>query len=577
MLLELSVRDFAIIDQTRLELAGGFNVLTGETGAGKSILVDAVALLLGGRADTGAVRAEAERATIQGVLDPGIHAPRITAVLEAHGVPPEDQLILGRDVYAAGRSIARLNSQVVPARVLAEVTRYLVGLHGQSDAASLKREAEHIRLLDRHAGIEADRQGVTALVEALDETRRDLVVLANDEAALARRADMLAYQVREIEAVAATADEEAELLAERTRLANAEGLAALADGAYTALRGDVDDQAGAVDLAETAAAAMAELAEIDSELAPKGEAATGAAVALAEVAAAVRDYRDRVEFNPERLVEVEDRLAAIADLKRKYGATLDEVHAWAATAAAELESLVRSEDRAEELRRRQTELLAELATAAGRLSEARQAAASELAAAVEAEMSELGMPGGVFQVAVDQRRDEAGVEVSGTRYAFDRYGIDRVRFLVTTNPGEPPRPLAKTASGGETARLMLAIKAVLGVADGVPTLVFDEIDAGIGGRVGAVVGRKLWRLSRSHQVLCVTHLPQVAAFADAHYRVEKTVAGGRTVTSVARLRGADRVRELVAMLGSETRAGQESAEELLATAKEWRRQEVAGL
>lgn len=570
MLLELDVRDFAIIDHLRVRLTPGFNVVTGETGAGKSILVDAVGLLLGDRADSDVVRAGAERAVVDGVFDIGPRGAAVRAVLEPYGVELGADLILSREVHAAGRSTARVNGRPVPVKALAELGAVLVDIHGQSDNASLKREAEHVELLDRFAGLEAPRRALAEQVRQHAALSGELARLTQDEAALARRAELLAFQVEEIDAAGLSEAEEVELLAERNRLANAERLALLAAQAYTALKDGAEDQLSALDQLDVGVEALDGLLRIDPALAETHEVVLNAAASLSEAAWALRDYRDALEFSPERRQEVEERLALLSDLKRKYGGELAAVLAHGAQAAAELAELAGSEARLQVLAAERAQLLLAIGELAGELSAQRAEAGADLARRVEAELGELALPGCRFEVSLARRPDDAGAPVDGGCFAFDATGIDHVAFLVSMNPGEPPRPLVRVASGGETARLMLALKSILSGADEVPTLIFDEIDTGVGGRVGAVVGEKLWGLADRHQVLCVTHLPQVAAFGDTHLRLAKVVADGRTRTEADALTGGARIEELMHMLGPASGVARENAAALLAQAEGWK-------
>ncbi len=570
MLLELDIRDFAIIDHLRLDFAPGFNVITGETGAGKSIVVDAVGLLVGARADTSFVRAGAERAVVEAQVDPGPAAEHAARILEAYGVEGADELIIAREVYAAGRSVARVNGRALPARALVELGGLLVDIHGQSDHLSLLREGEHLGLVDRYAGLGGLRLELAERVRAVRAAARALDELRRGAAEARQRAERLAFEIEEIGAARLTAGEEAALLAERTRLANGERLARLADAAYGALRGGDDDGAAGLDRVDAAVAALGELARIDAGLEPTREAALAAAEALREVAGGLRDYREELEFSPGRLEEVEERLLLIGELRRKYGADIPAVLAHAERAAAELARIEGGEARLAELGVEQARCLAAVGALAGELSARRRAAAEALTAAVEAELEALAMGGSRFEVELWRQAEPGGAPVEGGFWAFDETGIDRARFQVSMNPGEPPRPLARVASGGETARLMLALKSILTAADQVSTLIFDEIDAGIGGRVGAVVGQKLWGLADRHQVLCVTHLPQVAAYGDAHFRAAKHVAGARTTTSVEALAGGARAEELMHMLGGTDPAARENARSILAQAEQWK-------
>lgn len=569
-MLELTVEDFAIIEHVHVKLTPGFSVLTGETGAGKSLMVDAVGQLLGERADTGMVRSGCETASIEGLFEERTGAAGIGRVLEEYGIEPESLLILRREIQTSGRSIARVNGRAVPIRALAEIGAVLVDIHGQSESVSLKREPEHVELLDRYAGLEADRATLRGLTSRLRETRSELEGLSRNERELARRAELLAFEVEEIEAARLSVEEEEELTAERTRLANAERLAMLADTAYQTLRGEASRGPAALDQLGEGLVALERLVEIDPSLREQHDALLAANESISEVASTILAYRDRLEFDPARLELVEERLAGISDLKRKYGGDIPAILAHAASASEELAALSSAEDRIEALSAESERLLEQVGEVAERVSQQRAAAAEKLAPAVEVELEELGMPGSRFEVELTRSPDAAGVPVDGERYAFDETGIDRVAFLVSTNPGEPVRPLVKVASGGETARLMLALKSILTAADRTPTLIFDEIDAGIGGRVGAVVGQKLWGLAERHQVLCVTHLPQVAAYADTHFLVRKAVADERTAAMVGIVEGDERVSELTTMLGRPTEAARDNARQLLQHSELWK-------
>ncbi len=581
MLLELDIRDFAIIDHVQMGLGPGFNVVTGETGAGKSIVVDSVGLLLGDRADISLVRAGADRAVITGLFEPGGNAARLTELLDEYGLSLEagEPLIVVRELHAAGRSVARINGQAVPVRALSELGALLIDVHGQSDNASLKREAEHLGLLDRFGRLEAERVELSERVRACRAIEQRLASLQRDEEAQQRRVDLLRFALDEIEAARLEPGETAALKAERSRLANAERLARAAEAAYGLLQGGLEasEEMAGLDLVDRAVGEAESLARIDPEQAELFELLSSAAEGLREAAARLRDYRESLEFNAERLEEVEERLALIASLERKHRVeSVEALLDFAARAAEELGDIEGADARIAELEAERETLLAEIGRRAGALSAGRRAAAARMARALEAELEALSMAGSRFEVALEARPDEAGAPVEGEgfepgrRYAFDESGADRAAFLVSMNPGEPTRPLVKVASGGETARLMLALKGILGRADELPTLIFDEIDAGIGGRVGSVVGQKLWALASGHQVLCVTHLPQVAAYGDSHYRVAKAVEGGRTTTRVRRVEAGERVEELMQMLGAETSIARENALQLLQHGEQWK-------
>jgi len=569
MLTDLRIRDFAIIDDLGLEFGPGFIVFTGETGAGKSIIIDAVELLLGGRADSSMVRAGAPAALIEGVfrLDETV-AGDVRALLEREGLLEDPTFVtLGREVRSEGRSICRVNGRSVSLGLLRELGEFLVDVHGQSEHLSLLRVREHQTLLDRHARNEALRQEFAMLYRTLSDVRAELETLRVSEAETARRADMLAFQINEIEAAAPRPGEEATLAEDRTRLANAEQLARLAEQSLAALDESSDERPSAIDLLGEAAEALAALARVDGSL--TGLQAEGQALEeqAAEIARRLRLYREAIEFSPRRLDEVEERLAVLRNLQRKYGASLEAVLAHAEKARQELEAIAHADERVQVLQDKEAELLTALGAVGARLSEARRKAGDRLAKGIETEMNDLRMAGARF--GVDLRWDDSpqGAVVGDRRIAFSATGLDRIEFLIAPNPGEGLKPLAKIASGGETSRLMLGLKGVLAKADRTPTLIFDEIDQGIGGRVGAVVGSKLRGLAGGHQVLCVTHLPQLAAFGDQHFRVEKETGRGRTTTHVHGVTGDERVAELALMLGGDSESNRRSAAELLAQAR----------
>ncbi len=573
MLAELNISNFAIIHELRLDFAPGFNVLTGETGAGKSIIVDALSLVLGERASEEMVRSDASVARVEAIFSLDDPPESLLQFLQESGIECDDgTLILSREVVRGGRSTPRINSRAVPLHVLEQVGEWLVDIHGQSEHLSLKQTRTHVDYLDRFANLWELRARVAAKAQQIAEVRRELESLMRDERELARRVDLLTFQVEEISTAQLRVGEEETLKQERVRLANAEKLAQHADEAFNVLREGDDDRASALDLLGDLKHALAQLAKLDPSLNVLQQQVDDAVATLDDLASTLRDYRENVEFNPVRLSQVEDRLQLIFNLKRKYGDSIESILAFGERAAAELDTITHSGERIAELREREARLLQELAKLVSELSAKRKAAAQTLAAGIERELEDLRMARAKFVVDFQRQEDAQGVPLEGKRYAFNATGSDRVEFLVSANPGEPPKPLAKVASGGETARLMLALKSVLSAADEVPTLIFDEIDVGIGGRVGAIVGRKLWNLTtgntrHSHQVICITHLPQIAAFGDAHYRVDKVIANERATTAVHVVQGEERVEELAQMLGAVGEAGEQSAAEILRAAE----------
>ena len=565
MLSELRIRDFAIIDELELALHSGFVVLTGETGAGKSIIIDAVEMLLGGRADTTLVRSGSDVAFVEGTfqLEPSIQ-PHMLAILKREDLADDlDRVHLGREIRREGRNICRVNGRVVTLALLGEIGEWLIDVHGQSEHLSLLRVREHLSLLDRYAEVDQLLSAFQETYALLTSVRQELSNLREKEVDAARQMEFLTYQINEVEAAALKPDEENSLLEERTRLANAERLAHLSEQALSFIDNDLDTQASAVDLLGHSHELLEQLMEIDESL----EATVGQSQALQDslidVVRAIRRYRDAVEFNPGRLDLVEDRLALIHDLKRKYGGSLESVLESARQAHAELEQISDAEERIGTLTEQEYELLEKLGGIGAQLSQKRRDAADHLGRSIEVELDDLKMSGAQFGFNLSWRDDPGGAPIDDRRVAFTSRGFDQLEFLVAPNPGEGLKPLAKIASGGETSRLMLGLKGVLAQADQTPTLIFDEIDQGIGGRVGAIVGEKLWRLAGTHQVLCITHLPQLAAFGDQHIKVEKLVEGGRTLTRTRALDQDDRIPEMATMLGGITDSNLESATDLL--------------
>jgi DNA repair protein RecN (Recombination protein N) len=576
MLSELRITDFAIIDKLRLQFAPGFNVLTGETGAGKSIIIDAVGVLVGGRAESQMVRAGAPRAIVEGLfyLSNTAHAT-IDPILTENDLADDeerDMLILSREIRDNGRTTARVNGRVVTAAILKQIGECLVDVHGQSEHLSLLRPKQHVDLLDRYAETWELRQQFAARVGQWRTIRKELDSLLRSEAELARRADLLRFQVEEIGEAALKNGEDVSLLAERTRLANSEKLADLADQAYAALLEGADGAPAALDALALAQKAISGLVKIDPKLADVLETLRTVNAQVDDITREISAYREDIEYSPERLEFVEERLDVINRLKRKYvsapgkssgDTTIADILAFAEKAAAELDKIEHSEERIEVLRREEEEILREIGRTGKALAAARRDAADRLSHGIEAELNDLRMEGARFAVDLKWEPDAAGAIVDEGRYKFDHTGLDRVEFLIAPNIGEGLKPLIKIASGGETARLMLGLKTVLSRADQTPLLIFDEIDQGIGGRVGATVGQKLWGLSANHQVVCITHLPQLAGYGDAHFKVSKQIDGERTLTAVKPLDQALRIEELAQMLGASGEGATLSAQEIL--------------
>lgn len=545
MLTELHIENFALIEKLTVCFDAGLNVLTGETGAGKSIVIDAINVLLGERAGTDFVRTGTERAVLQAVFDLSA-APHLLPALAESGVEPEDGLlILSREVAREGRNVARINGRTVPVSVVRGVGDLLVDLHGQHEHQSLLREERHLEFLDA-LGDEAFLQ-LKARVGELARERaallRELHSLQSSERDRLRMVDLLAFQVQEIDKANLTPGEEDELAQERMRLANAEKLHAAASAVY-ALLYEGDEGRSVLDALADAELQLSGLTRFDPDLEPVVSVVESASVQLSDACHELGAYRDRVQFDPERLEEVEERLALIGTLKRKYGETIDAILAYGAEKHQELDALTHHEERLAEigLDIRRVEKL--LASSALELSARRHAMADHLATAIQAELTHLGMPKAIFLVNLGRQSHADGLPVEGETVAVTTQGIDVVAFHLSPNEGEPPKPLAKIASGGELSRVMLALKAVSARGAGVPTLIFDEIDTGIGGRTAEAVGEKLAQVARGAQVLCVTHLAQLAYYGDRHFLLEKLTADGRTTSRMRELDEEGRIEEL---------------------------------
>ena len=565
MLRELIIADFAIIDQLHVQFGPGFNVLTGETGAGKSIVIDAVNVLLGGRVDSEMIRAGANLAHVEGLFElDETSGALLQPIIDAEGLEGDEAgvILLGREVRREGRHVCRLNGRAVSLSVYRTVTEHLIDIHGQGDHLSLFRVKEHLSFLDRYGGLLEQRRRMAELVRSLRQTRRELQRLLQDEREIARRVDLLQYQVEEISAASLAPGEDKELKAERNRLANAENLMNLATGCYRLLQEGEENQMSALDLIGLVVRDMSSLERIDPDLQDSRQMAEEIEAQAEDLARLLRTYCDNIEYNPARLQEVEERLALISNLKRKYGESIEDILAFKENAARELDGIAHSAEKIEDLRRNETVLVSQASELAADLSQRRRELGDRLATEIERELADLQMDRARVRVEITHEEAADGLVAGDKGYAFDETGYDLAEFLIAPNIGEPLRPLVKTASGGEASRLMLALKVVLSGADPVPTLIFDEIDSGIGGRAGGVVGRKLWGLTSAHQVLCVTHLPQIAAFADAHYRAQKRVVEGRTLTEVGLLEGSERIGELAQMLGSNTEAAWHNAQEM---------------
>ncbi len=563
MLRELRIENFALIDELEIALGPGLIGLTGETGAGKSIIVDALNAALGERVTSEAIRGGADTARVEAVFELG-DAPGARSAVGEAGLAADDSVVLARTI-ASGRSYYRVNGQPSSMTALRAIGEHLADIHGQHEHQSLIHERHHRQFLDvfgapEHQELLAAYRGVYA---ELREARRARERLATDERTRAQRLDLLRFQVGEIDEARLSPGEDDELAAERERLLHFERLRTGAAEAFEAL----DDEAGgALGSLRRAAALVEELAEIDRGLAEGAGALIDAVDRSEEAARDLRRYLEGLEEDPGRIDEVEARLNLIAGLRRKYGDTVVEILEYRDGAAQEIDELEGAEHSAEELERRVADLAGEAGARAEVLSQSRRALAGTLAERVEDELRPLGMERARFEVLIEVDADEEGLpDAEGRRWAADAGGIDRVRFMFSANPGEEPRALSKVASGGELSRVMLTFKSLCAAGGEVPTIVFDEVDANIGGRTALAVAEKLVAVSAYAQVLCVTHLPQIACMADRQLSVTKRIEGDRTIIGVRELDGDERVAEIARMMGeSETaRTAREHAAEML--------------
>lgn len=534
MLVELLVENFAVIERVRVRFHAGFNVLTGETGSGKSMVVDALALLFGGRASADMVRTDTARARIAGIFEIP-HTPEMQAWLDGAGIEIEDnELLIEREILASGKSRAFAASRPVTAAVLRELAPHLGDIHGQHDQQLLFSAEAQRDMLDAFGSIDTSR--LAQLYTAWRATAAELEELERSDQERLRLVDLWSFQRKEIEAAALQAGEDAELENERRVLKNVARLEESANAAYAALYDSADSVSAQLKLASRK---LEELCRIDESLAGVAETLKPAAIAVDDVSYTLRDYLGRLEADPGRLEAVETRLANIDKLRRKYGASIDEILTFFAEVSANLAKVENAGERRAELEQQRARLAAEYESAAAAVTAARKKAAAELARRVQTELGALAMKGTVLQIAIDPT-------------GWSPQGADAIRFLISPNAGEEPRPLEKVASGGELSRIALALKTCTTAtqkAKGSPrTLVFDEVDAGVGGGAAEAVGRRLKKLSAASQVLCVTHLAQIAGFGDHHYSVEKHEVKGRTVAGIEELTPDARTREIGRML-----------------------------
>lgn len=546
----LRIQNYALIDDLEVEFKSGLNALTGETGAGKSIIVGALNLVLGARASNETVRDGADRAKIEAVFRLPKPSRRLKALLDALEAPIENgELILSRIVTADGRSRAHAGGALVPLNVLSQIGDELVDLHGQHDHQSLLIPDRQRDLLDGYAGVDSDVAALADVVAELRTIEKTISELESDDRERARRVEFLKFEVAEINAANLQPGEEEQVRSRRNLITNAEQIFTIASKAYQALYESDGD--AAIDKIDAALSAVAELQAIDPRFNAIAETLSGLRANAQDVSTELRGFTEGVEYDPQELDELNRRLSQITDLKRKFGDSIEAVLAYRDNAHAEVERYGSRDQQLAQMRQRHAAQLKVATDRANDISAKRRAAAAKLDKKITAALQELGMKGGTLETRIDEM-------------ALTREGIDRVEFLLSANPGERPKPLRQVASGGEISRVMLAIKTVLASADRIPTLIFDEIDAGVGGAVANKVAQRLRELSVTHQTICITHLPQIAAAASAHFTVAKSTAKGRTATRVRHLDAAERTKEVARLLdGSVSDVSLTHAAELL--------------
>lgn len=575
MLKRLTIQNFALISSLDVSFCDGLNVLTGETGAGKSIVLDALSAVLGGKADVEMIRAGENRAVIEATFQYTSIRAAMNEYLDAGDLldePEDDEIVLSREIRTTGRSSARVNGRAVTQAIIREIGGFLVDIHGQSDHLSLLTPGSHLALIDRFADNAQLLSDYRAQLKAYREAQSELQALAGSDAEKERRREMILYQLDEIDGAKLKRGEEEPLTLERDRIGNAETLNRYLAKGFDLLEGRGERQPGIVDQLNALQGCLDRIVRLDADRGDWTEIVLNLIDASANLLDAFRAYREEIDYDPNRLTEVEERLHLIHSLERKYGATIDDVSAFAERIRAELETIENADERIRVLAAETAERKEALSGIAERLSLRRREVAGRIAERVEAELADLSMGTATFEISMKLEEDADGLRFAdGRAYEFNSSGCDRAEFMIAPNRGEGVKPLAKIASGGETSRLMLALKNTLAEADEIPTMVFDEIDTGISGRVGAAVGEKLWRLSGNHQVICVTHLPQLAAFRDAHFSVTKTVLNDRTETGLRLLNEEESAREIAMVLGGAGSENLQAAKAMIAEAEKLKR------
>lgn len=536
MLLELHINNFALIDRLDVSFASGLNILTGETGAGKSIIIDSVNFMLGEKQTRDIIRTGQESAYVEGVFDS--KSSEISEILKENGIEEEDIIILSREINLSGRSIARINGRAVTLGTLRQVGKLLIDIHGQHEHQSLLDEEKHIYILDSFcpASFKELKAEYGELYSRLTQVEAKLQKLKTDDQYKLRRMDLISFQINEISDANLVCGEDSELIKRKAILTNSEKIYQSLSTIYEQLYSGGEEKS-AFDNIGASIVLLEGISCFDDKLKDFKSTLEDIYYRLEDVLQEIRNYRDGVEYNQEELDQIEQRLDLINMLKRKYGSTIEEILNYKSKISLELEQMERSEEIIDKLEKEKADITEKLKSLASAMTLARQETAEELKKQVEDELKYLGMEKAVFKVEILMRRD------------LNPNGQDDVSFLLTANPGEPLRPLSRVASGGEMSRIMLALKSVMADIDKIPTLIFDEIDTGISGRTAQAVGERMCSIARNHQLLCVTHLPQIAAMADVHFKIEKMVKNDVTTTYVTKLSDEEQIEELGRLLG----------------------------
>lgn len=573
MLMHLSVRNIALIDQINIDFSEGLNILTGETGAGKSIIIDAVNLVLGERADRDLIQTGKDYALVEALFDV-TNLQQINGLLEEYGIESEEDetLLLMRELSVSGKNVCRINGRIVTLSVLKSVSRHLVDIHGQHQHQSLLSIEQHRELLDMLGGeaIAKTKEEVRHQYNRWKKIQKEIDKISGIGMDGERRKDILTYQINEIESVNLSPGEEEELVSERSKLANGEKIINILNSAYHDLYSGSNTYPSVSDLMARSSSDLMKIAELDTELSELSHRLESLQYQLEDIIFEIRDYRDSFHYDPYRLDEVDKRLDIIRALKRKYGSSISEIFLYLKNIKEELEVLENSQELLDELIKEEEKALSQLLETCGTLSDLRKETAKLFEKELHSQLKELGMDKSSFSVNIERPNDI--LDTSKIKGRLTAKGYDSVEFMISTNPGEPVKPLSKIISGGEMSRIMLAFKTIFAQVDNIPTLIFDEIDVGIGGRIAHVVGEKMGSIAHSRQVICITHLPQIAAMADIHYKIEKRYIDQHTRTTVRKLDDSKRVEEIANMTGGKnlSKANLEHSIELINMAQEYK-------